>query len=117
MAAGMTNADAARAVGVSVDRISTWLKNDPAFVERLDKAKAMVQQNVQEMMKQLGPTAVATLHEAMMEAPNYSDRVRAATEILDRIGFVKGSTHSVEINDYRKAVEATIVQIVGSDDD
>lgn len=99
--AGMTQQDAANAVGVDPATVSRW-KQEPAFLAELNRRQAELHEAHTAEMLALAADARKVLRESMAQG---KDRVRVAMYILDRLGNAPELLTVEDITIERKRVE------------
>ena len=106
LAAGKTQGEAAKYAGVNQCTVSGWMQTE-WFTEALGLVQAERRRAVLLHIDALVPDAVAALGailrrsvaEDTSKAPRDSDAIKAAAEVLDRTGVLKGAVHVVKTED------------------
>ena len=109
IARGETYADAARTVGVDNATLWRWRKEKPEFSAALDEVMESLRDGIATGLIQAGSAALKTLADLAARADDEGVRLKAATEVLNRIdGAVKAGTTGA-------AEAAVVVQVQASD--
>lgn len=98
---GMTQQDAANAVGVDPATVSRW-KNEPAFIAELNRRQSELYEVHTAEMLSLAGDARRVLRESMQHGPN---RLKAAMYVLDRLGNAPSLLTVEDITIERRRVE------------
>jgi uncharacterized protein (DUF885 family) len=93
IAAGRTLGEAAALAGVDRKTLWNWRKENPAFNDAVDQTLQAMRDEVAAGLVQAGTRALETLATLAERAEDESIRLKAATEVLNRIdGAVKAGT-------------------------
>lgn len=105
IAAGRTLSEAASLAGVDRKTLWMWRRDIPAFNDAVDQTLQSMRDEVAAGLVQAGTRALGTLANLAERADDESIRLKAATEVLNRIdGAVKAGTTGA-------AEAAVVVQI------
>lgn len=109
IAAGKTYTEVAEALKVDRKTLWTWRKDNPAFNEAVEQTLAAFRDEVASGLVQSGRKAMDTLAALAERAEDEGIRLKAATELLNRIddAVSKGSTGSSQA--------AVTVQVMAAD--
>lgn len=93
IAAGKTYTEVAEALKIDRKTLWTWRKDNPAFNEAVEQTLAAFRDEVASGLVQSGRKAMDTLAALAERAEDEGIRLKAATEVLNRIdGAVKAGT-------------------------
>jgi hypothetical protein len=109
LAAGATYSEAAKVAGVDRSCLWRWRHESPGFAVALDETREAMREEVVHGLVAAGSKALATLATLSERAEDEGIRLKAATEVLNRIdGAVKAGTTGA-------AEAAVVVQVQASD--
>ncbi len=86
IAVGWTAKDVSKKIKVSEVQLSEW-KHDPNFMAALDSVRRDALRDAETALSGLALDAVQVLRESLNNASSDQIRLRAATYIIDRLGF------------------------------
>lgn len=93
LAAGATYSEAAKVAGVDRSCLWRWRHESPGFAAALDETREAMREEVVHGLVTAGSKALATLATLAERAEDEGIRLKAATEVLNRIdGAVKAGT-------------------------
>lgn len=109
LAAGATYSEAAKVAGVDRSCLYRWRHESPGFALALDETREAMREEVVHGLVSAGSKALATLATLSERAEDEAIRLKAATEVLNRIdGAVKAGTTGA-------AEAAVTVQVMAAD--
>lgn len=94
LAEGLSDTEVVQAVGIRLEELRVWRRNDPSFIAELNYRRKILWENSTDQLRGLIPHALTALQEVLRDT-SFPQRWRAAMEVVKVVGLSPEASHNM----------------------